>query len=174
MKKLMIALTAVAMTACVQAGTVKWSTGTAVYVAGSPTDYATGTLQLLAVAQGTEASTVWATVKDGTYTSIKDVALLSTGKIAATTFDYTNGSYDFYSVLVDGDNFFISDAKGAAVGDVGTAGVAFSLKATSQLSAKDAADGYQGAGWYSSVPEPTSGLLLLLGMAGLALRRRRA
>ena len=32
-----------------------------------------------------------------------------------------------------------------------------------------------GAGWSTmSVPEPTSGLLMLLGMAGLALRRRRA
>ena len=29
------------------------------------------------------------------------------------------------------------------------------------------------ANW-QSVPEPTSGLLMLLGMAGLALRRRRA
>ena len=28
--------------------------------------------------------------------------------------------------------------------------------------------------WTASVPEPTSGLLMLLGMAGLALRRRRA
>ena len=28
--------------------------------------------------------------------------------------------------------------------------------------------------WVSDVPEPTSGLLLLLGIAGLALRRRRA
>lgn len=30
------------------------------------------------------------------------------------------------------------------------------------------------AGSWSAVPEPTSGLLMLLGMAGLALRRRRA
>lgn len=36
-----------------------------------------------------------------------------------------------------------------------------------------ASAGYSGAGWYN-VPEPTSGLLLLLGMAGLALKRKRA
>jgi len=33
--------------------------------------------------------------------------------------------------------------------------------------------GTQQANW-TAVPEPTSGLLMLLGMAGLALRRRRA
>ena len=32
---------------------------------------------------------------------------------------------------------------------------------------------YSGAGWYA-VPEPTSGLLLLIGVAGLALKRKRA
>jgi len=38
---------------------------------------------------------------------------------------------------------------------------------------KNAAAGTVGD-WTSNVPEPTSGLLLLLGMAGLALRRKRA
>ena len=33
---------------------------------------------------------------------------------------------------------------------------------------------FAGAGWYTAVPEPTSGLLMLVGLAGLALRRRRA
>jgi len=42
-----------------------------------------------------------------------------------------------------------------------------------------ASDGWQGAGWYSvatpsPIPEPTSGLLMLLGVAGLALKRKRA
>jgi len=31
-----------------------------------------------------------------------------------------------------------------------------------------------GSGWVAVVPEPTSGLLLLLGVAGLALKRKRA
>ena len=41
---------------------------------------------------------------------------------------------------------------------------------------KDSGTVTSGNGWYSmsAVPEPTSGLLLLIGVAGLALRRRRA
>ena len=34
--------------------------------------------------------------------------------------------------------------------------------------------GFVMAGTWSAVPEPTSGLLLLLGVAGLALKRKRA
>ena len=34
-------------------------------------------------------------------------------------------------------------------------------------------DGFVSAGQWAAVPEPTSGLLMLLGMAGLALRRKQ-
>ena len=37
-----------------------------------------------------------------------------------------------------------------------------------------ATQGTAGSGTFTAVPEPTSGLLMLLGVAGLALRRRRA
>ena len=46
---------------------------------------------------------------------------------------------------------------------------------TSSADAMSASGGYQGDGWYyPNVPEPTSGLLMLLGVAGLALKRKRA
>lgn len=45
---------------------------------------------------------------------------------------------------------------------------------TSKVAAMSASS-FNGAGWYTqSVPEPTSGLLMLLGVAGLALKRKRA
>ena len=54
--------------------------------------------------------------------------------------------------------------------------VAFASISNSSKTFNDVAGGYAGAGWYgaAAVPEPTSGLLMLLGMAGLALRRKRA
>ena len=39
---------------------------------------------------------------------------------------------------------------------------------------KTADQGFAGSGTFTAVPEPTSGLLMLVGLAGLALRRRRA
>ena len=45
---------------------------------------------------------------------------------------------------------------------------------TSSTGAKPFAFGNQSAATWQAVPEPTSGLLMLVGLAGLALRRRRA
>ncbi len=73
-------------------------------------------------------------------------------------------SYDFYLVLTEGGYQYTSAIKTATALETGASNVAFgSLKAATQT-----------AGNWTAVPEPTSGLLMLVGLAGLALRRRRA
>ena len=79
-----------------------------------------------------------------------------------------------YFVVFANDKMYVS-VTGDAIYDsvTGEAELSFSsISASSKLDLQ-ASDGYTSAGWYA-VPEPTSGLLMLVGLAGLALRRRRA
>ena len=93
---------------------------------------------------------------------------------ATSSFDVASAvagtSYDFYFVVTTTYNekeyTYTSPIKSATAQDVGAASVAFGNQATASRA--------DGAWTTAAVPEPTSGLLMLLGMAGLALRRRRA
>ena len=103
--------------------------------------------------------------------------LNSSSKIAKTSdFDYgsAGNSYNFYFAILDAanDQVLISDVSAGLAQESGTTAVAFSGSKTwsNQAFGEEA---FSSAGWYSTVPEPTSGLLLLLGMAGLALRRKQ-
>ena len=103
--------------------------------------------------------------------------LNSSSKISATdNFSYgtTGNDYTFYFAILDSanDQILISDTAVAKAQESGTSAIGFSGSKTwsNQAFGEDA---FSSAGWYSTVPETTSGLLLLLGMAGLALRRKQ-
>ena len=107
---------------------------------------------------------------------------MASGQIKASdTFAYTgvatDESWNGYFAMIVGDNVYISTEKTAIIASSLETGT--DIKFESQASASKAAlfgdtVAYSTAGWYSTVPEPTSGLLMLLGMAGLALKRKRA
>ena len=119
-----------------------------------------------------------------TLASALSTGTFSSGRVS-TAVGFTGPDADFNAYFVvlgkDGsgnDAIYISDTTLAEYTAVGEGAITFGQQNDySSVGFKDAASGFAGAGWYSSaaaVPEPTSGLLMLLGMAGLALKRKRA
>ena len=189
MKKLIIAVAAVAMGLAANAASYNWSATSGRLMngtggTGSANYITSGTAYLLFTDVMTQSAlvTAYATDAAGAASTVATKAL-STGSIgtdarisdgAAFTYD-TTAAQTAYFVVFNGDQMYVSVEAEASYLAVGTQPIEFeSLTASSKLSSL-ASDGYSAAGWYTSaVPEPTSGLLMLLGMAGLALRRRRA
>jgi len=180
MKKLIMAVAIVCAAVCANAAQYVWQTSATSKMYDGPNKALyTGTAYLFADAAPTAMSTVFAALAAGndvTKLGAIDTSSVSSGAIGKKTSSPIDAgdSLTAFFVIVDGDNFFVSSDVKVAGSDVGATTLTFSAKTASQAAFKDASKGLDGSGWYSTVPEPTSGLLLLLGMAGLALRRRRA
>ena len=183
MKKLMIVLAAIALAGVTQAASFNWktSTGQYVYKAGTTTKAASMTAYLFDASVVAQATLVDGILNGGKsfsdFTSLSSKATSSAGAIASTAFEYDTAatSVNAYFAIVDGDNIFISTSASADVLDVGTSSLQFgSISAPSKLAATQFSGTVSGAGWYTAAPEPTSGLLMLVGLGALALRRRRA
>jgi hypothetical protein len=181
MKKIIVVLASIAMATCVEAGTFKWGSAAngAVYQAGGGAVLAEASVYLFDTSAYTQAALFDAFAGTGVDYSkaLGSTTTASTGKFTAVTTDATEGqAYNIYLAIVDGDNLYLSDVKsytGPAVGKSTT--VNYALTANTKAAVKEIESGsaISGQGWYTAVPEPTSGLLLLLGMAGLALKRKR-
>ena len=178
MKKLMVLLAAVTTAVCVQAASATWTVSNIYSVEDSTAKAGAGAYTAFLINSTTLKSSDLATFLADTskstadkFAKISNSALASSPTTAAgkvsTTVDFgalADGSYSMYNVIVDGTtaanskNFIISSAVGADVTSVGDSMIeSFSAKVVTQTS----------PAWSSftaAAPEPTSGMLLLLGI----------
>ena len=182
MKKIMIMLVAVAMAACAQAASINWSIANNAY-AKSALDTVnttrTANYTVMLFAESSRAD-VMAILAAGTTDGLSSLALVdatktkATGKAAGTISDVSSGNQTVFSVVFDTytADMTLADAKNyiasAAITQPSYSGTdaATSLDFT--------ATQFAGASWTAVAPEPTSGLLMLVGLGALALRRKRA
>ena len=179
MKKLILAAALVCAAAVSQAASVGWS------LAGL-NNYAGDAYSFFVIGQKSVTSVAQITALLDAGKSVSDYALYE-GSVAANGGAIVNyassgvsvpNSADYTSFFVVFDNADISKAGNyLTVTTDQSSTLAKSVNATAAsvtfVGGNQSAYANNPANW-SAVPEPTSGLLMLLGMAGLALRRRRA
>ena len=188
MKKLMIVMAAIALAGATQAATFKWAsqTGQYLYKAGTTTK-ASGTIYLFDSSVVSREALVDAILGGSaitSLTSLDNTALASAGTFTKTT-NFSSISADevlsAFVAIVDGDNVFVSGLREGTGQASLTTNLNFanlttaSKAAATEWTVGGGASVASNGGWYTaSVPEPTSGLLMLVGLGALALRRRRA
>ncbi len=193
MKKLVIAAAIVCAAVLAQAASVSWQSGV-VFVPSDDkgtlsakadykiADSATATMYLFALADETAynkvaSDGVWATYGSKLDTATKSTSTLSSSKFATLTTDgYAANSTAYSAILItykdaDGKDWYLENMAKVDINDLGGDG------SIGNLARYNGGINTQGqiASWGTeSVPEPTSGLLMLIGLAGLALKRKRA
>ena len=175
MKKLMFAMAVACAAVVANAATVNWS---GLNAALSPDVSTPASYSIYLVDKNIGVETALATIMagetDGIYGQIPAANIYAVG---TTAFRWSNsaqaitGTWDTgdtinaYSIILDSTvaknakNYLATDPKSAQFSSAGSATLGY---------------GSQAGKTWTAVPEPTSGLLLLLGVAGLALKRKRA
>ena len=197
MKKLMIAVAAVCAAAVVNAGAVNWGSGATQTpgeggaLSGTKLTSASGYTLKMYVWESLTADDVsfsagelytWSTgdkSKDpfgGSLSVINGSVNMGTSATTATAYGSeltTTGGTTVYGAVL----FVLADAGGKDqwyMENSGSVGAKAGATKTTLGNLALKVGGTGAATSWTAVPEPTSGLLMLLGVAGLALKRRRA
>ena len=176
MKKLMIVLAAIAMACATQAASVSWklTTGGTTYSGMNVYAFTAGDLTPLTALQACQSTTAsdWTTffAKGDAGTNAGSGSRLGSQAVTegiasgdALTFVIVDGS------IAEGSNYYVFSPvsiPAANVYEPPASGTQWAPKVSDLTLA--------GSGTFTAVPEPTSGLLMLVGLGALALRRRRA
>ena len=191
MKKLMIACVAVAIAAVAQAASINWTISNVYSPSDSTTKAAAGSMSawLFVTANSTDVTTiktttlaaVQAVLDGGDLTGLASLAAAHGTNASAGMFTgatgltgFSSGSLTAFAVVVDSTELANAENYFFASGGAEKTATFTSATGAKPLAWGDQTSYTQGAGKWSAVPEPTSGLLLLLGMAGLALKRKVA
>ena len=154
MKKLLVIIAAALATIVASAASTDWKVQ-AGNIYNSSGDKYTGDILVYCVGigdGGKDVQVATASVNNGV-----------AGYSFSSTMFTAESTYDFYFTLTDNGKMYTSPTKtGVKALGTGTATIGFGNMSATQTATN-----------WTTVPEPTSALLMVLGVAGLALRRRR-
>ena len=197
MKKLIIAVFAVCAAVAAQAAAANWKANASNMYVGNATDKFTGTAYIFDAGVTSQAA-LFAIFDAGTAIGTSTAGYVASAPINAGAMPWANFSYgeqsesaanlnnySFYFVVINDKDIYFSNEKDLSANATATAkSITFGTQAsTSMFSNQAAGEGFQGAGHWSThassgggepVPEPTSGLLVLICAAAFALKRKVA